>query len=117
MLVIFILKIFQETVETILRTQRPEIHNPKRPGTFFFVHRLDYSSSGLLCIAKNVKACAVAGKAFQERKVDKYYLAILRGHISTDSLDISYDIGEKLFFIYMDKFYASLKISWKQLMK
>ena len=43
-----------------------------------FVHRLDYSTSGSLCIALNKNAAAIAGDKFKNREVIKEYLALVR---------------------------------------
>lgn len=42
----------------------------------FPVHRLDKMTSGLVILAKNSEAAAVFGKMFENREVEKYYLAI-----------------------------------------
>ncbi|OGS49640.1 MAG: RNA pseudouridine synthase [Erythrobacter sp. RIFCSPHIGHO2_12_FULL_63_10] len=43
------------------------------------VHRLDTDTSGCLLLARNPKALSRFGKAFEERQVEKSYLAILDG--------------------------------------
>lgn len=59
------------------------------------MHRLDYSTSGILCIAKNKTAAGRAGKLFEKRLTSKYYLAIVRGHILNFELaDIHYAVGK-----------------------
>ncbi|VVC94229.1 RNA pseudouridylate synthase domain-containing protein 1-like [Leptidea sinapis] len=58
-----------------------------------FVHRLDYSTSGVLCIAKNRTAAAQAGRLFEKRQTHKYYLAVVRQHPDFELGDIYYDIG------------------------
>lgn len=42
----------------------------------WLVHRLDKATSGLLLLAKNQDAASVLSQLFQERNIDKYYLAI-----------------------------------------
>lgn len=42
----------------------------------FPVHRLDKMTSGLIIFAKNSEVAAVFGKMFENREVEKYYLAI-----------------------------------------
>ena len=44
------------------------------------VHRLDTDTSGCLLLARNPKALARFNKSFEDRLVDKTYLAILAGH-------------------------------------
>ncbi len=43
------------------------------------VHRLDRATSGVLLLARNKAAAAELGKAFQQRRVAKSYLAVVRG--------------------------------------
>lgn len=49
-----------------------------RPG---LIHRLDKDTSGLMVVAKNNKTFSHFKKQFQERKVIKYYLALVIGQI------------------------------------
>jgi len=44
--------------------------------TLFPVHRLDKMTSGLVILAKTSEAAAQFGKMFENREVEKYYLAI-----------------------------------------
>lgn len=45
----------------------------------FVVHRLDRETSGVICFAKNEKAHKHLNRQFQERTVDKFYLALVEG--------------------------------------
>ena len=47
------------------------------------VHRLDYSTSGLLLIAKTSTAQRLLGQAFEERRIHKRYCAVVMGLIPT----------------------------------
>lgn len=42
----------------------------------WLIHRLDKVTSGILIVAKNAKAAAVFGELFENRKIEKYYLAM-----------------------------------------
>ena len=42
----------------------------------WLVHRLDKITSGILILAKHPKAAAVFGQMFEQKKIEKYYLAI-----------------------------------------
>jgi tRNA pseudouridine32 synthase/23S rRNA pseudouridine746 synthase len=46
------------------------------------VHRLDTDTSGCLLLARNPKALARFSRAFEERKVAKTYLGLLRGELA-----------------------------------
>lgn len=48
------------------------------------VHRLDRQTSGILLVAKTISAAAALGSQFEERKVDKRYLAIVKGKVPSD---------------------------------
>lgn len=83
----------QDTVADKLRDTFPMLINPKLYHSFYFVHRLDYSCSGALCIALNKTACAAASRAFVKKQTIKYYLALVRGHVKERVIDISIPIG------------------------
>jgi len=50
------------------------------------VHRLDYSTSGLLLIAKTASALAELGRQFESRQVSKKYRAIVVGKIDKEGV-------------------------------
>lgn len=47
--------------------------------TFHVIHRLDREVGGVMVFARTERAAAKLGKAVQERKLEKEYLAVLRG--------------------------------------
>lgn len=61
---------------------------------FYFPHRLDFSTSGVMCIALTKQSCAAASAAFQDRSTEKYYIALLRGHVSKRTIELNMPIGE-----------------------
>ncbi|CAG9577455.1 unnamed protein product [Danaus chrysippus] len=61
-----------------------------------FVQRLDFATSGVICIAKSKTAAAQAGKLFEKRLTKKYYVAIVRKHLKFELADIRYPIGVDL---------------------
>ena len=61
-----------------------------RPG---IVHRLDKWTSGLLIVAKNDWAHACLGQAFQDRAIEKTYLALVHGRLRQASGEIALNIG------------------------
>ena len=61
-----------------------------RPG---IVHRLDRKTSGLLIVAKNNVAHARLSSAFQDRKVQKTYLALVHGKPRRPSAAIELAVG------------------------
>src|SRR5215468_4734513 len=61
-----------------------------RPG---IVHRLDKNTSGLLIIAKNNVAHARLGKAFQDRQVQKRYIALVHGSLARKTGTIELSVG------------------------
>src|SRR4029077_16033247 len=50
----------------------------ERPG---IVHRLDRDTSGVLLVARNAAALEALARQFRERRVEKRYLAVVRGHL------------------------------------
>jgi 23S rRNA pseudouridine1911/1915/1917 synthase len=66
---------------------------PLRPG---IVHRLDKDTSGIIVIAKDDAAYLNLCKQFKERKVEKYYLALLYGTLKKDKEEINTPIGRAI---------------------
>jgi 23S rRNA pseudouridine1911/1915/1917 synthase len=61
-----------------------------RPG---IVHRIDKWTSGLLIVAKNDRAHNRLSRAFQERHVQKTYLALVHGRMRQPTGEIDMNIG------------------------
>jgi 23S rRNA pseudouridine1911/1915/1917 synthase len=57
------------------------------------VHRLDKGTSGLMVIAKNAQTEEALQKEFQERKVQKAYLALIEGVIEPEEGEVDIPIG------------------------
>ncbi|XP_074648792.1 RNA pseudouridylate synthase domain-containing protein 1-like isoform X2 [Tubulanus polymorphus] len=86
------------TVSNQLAHLRPEIVDHSLPHYFRFCHRLDYATSGVLCLGKHRKGAAKCQKAFERRLVKKYYLALVRGHVDNgkdNNMVINADIGQR----------------------
>src|SRR3989344_5550812 len=70
----------QESVTGWLVEKYPEIktvgEDPLRPG---LVHRLDKDTSGLLVIAKTQDSFLYLKSLFQDKKIKKFYLALVHG--------------------------------------
>lgn len=61
-----------------------------RPGV---VHRLDKHTSGVMVVAKDDHAHWRLGKQFEDRKVDKRYLALVEGVVESDADVIDVPLG------------------------
>ncbi|XP_053595956.1 RNA pseudouridylate synthase domain-containing protein 1 [Microplitis demolitor] len=84
----------KKTLENELKKMFPHLANPLLKNGFYFVHRLDYPTSGVICIALNKNSARAASTAFEKRKVKKYYLALVHGHINESHLIINKPIGQ-----------------------
>lgn len=61
-----------------------------RPG---IVHRLDKDTSGLLIVAKTNTAHRFLAKQFEERKIQKEYVALVEGHVTPSRGSIEAPLG------------------------
>jgi 23S rRNA pseudouridine1911/1915/1917 synthase len=71
----------QETVLDLFRHYYPEINtmsDQERPG---IVHRLDKDTSGILILAKTEEAQQKMQELFQQREMQKTYLALVKGQM------------------------------------
>ncbi|XP_012149237.2 RNA pseudouridylate synthase domain-containing protein 1 isoform X2 [Megachile rotundata] len=83
----------KDTLQFELKRVLPNLANPNLFHEFHFVHRLDYATSGVICIALNKKAARAASNAFETRTAKKFYLALLHGHINESYIIIDKAIG------------------------
>lgn len=71
------------TVAQWILAHYPELstvgEDPLRPG---IVHRLDRDTSGILVIAKDPESFQALKQSFQDRDVEKNYVALVYGHLS-----------------------------------
>ncbi len=58
------------------------------------VNRLDRETSGLVLVAKSPEVAAELGTLWENRQTQKLYLAIVRGHVSSDEGVISAPLGK-----------------------
>ena len=61
-----------------------------RPG---IVHRIDKDTSGLIIIAKNNKTHELLSKYFQNKTIERTYIALIKGVLNTDNATIDAPIG------------------------
>lgn len=71
-------------------SQLPSGGDPLRPG---IVHRLDRDTSGLLVVAKTETAHENLADQFRDRTVYKSYVALVHGHVKSDSGRIEEPLG------------------------
>jgi 23S rRNA pseudouridine1911/1915/1917 synthase len=85
----------QETIADILVHERPYLagvgENPLRPG---IVHRLDKETSGIMLIAKDQPTFEYLKEQFQQRLVQKHYIALVYGHPKEDRGTIDITLGK-----------------------
>lgn len=66
------------------------INGTIRPG---IVHRIDKDTSGILVVAKNDNAHKKLSEQFKVHSITRKYIALVRGIIKEDTMDIDYPIG------------------------
>ncbi|MEN7973448.1 MAG: RluA family pseudouridine synthase [Verrucomicrobiota bacterium] len=70
-----------KTIENALAGSLSPSAQPDALGWPRPVHRLDYSTSGLLLVAKTARAQVFFGQQFEERKIHKRYRAVVMGEL------------------------------------
>ena len=71
----------------------PELYQPNLGHGFYVLHRLDYSTSGIVVVPLTKKANTQAMQQFEKRLTRKLYLALVRGCVKEDRLEIDIPIG------------------------
>ena len=84
--------ISEETLVSMLLRARPELGNNKVPR-MGLVHRLDRDTSGLMLVAKTLKAQTALQTQFRERLVEKTYVGVVAGVPAKKTGSIDAPIG------------------------
>ncbi|XP_071029681.1 RNA pseudouridylate synthase domain-containing protein 1-like [Oncorhynchus clarkii lewisi] len=84
----------KHTVQKQLGLRFPELADPGTYYGFRFCHQLDYSTSGVLCVALNKAAAGRVYHCFKDRRATKVYLALVRGWVEEEKMTIDFSIGE-----------------------
>lgn len=71
------------------------IHKALKNVSYVLVHRLDRETSGVLIVAKSQKVYEAMVELFSEKKVEKTYLAVVKGCVKKEEGAIDRPIGLK----------------------
>ena len=71
----------------------PNMGDENRPG---LVHRIDKNTSGLLVIAKTEKSMTILAKKFEDRDLNRKYIALVWGDMKEEEGTITGNIGRSL---------------------
>ena len=71
----------------------PNMGDEDRPG---LVHRIDKNTSGLLVIAKTEKSMTILAKKFEDRDLNRKYIALVWGDMKEEEGTITGNIGRSL---------------------
>jgi 23S rRNA pseudouridine1911/1915/1917 synthase len=72
------------------------LHSPRQATAVprpILLHRLDRDTSGVIALAKTERANRIVSKAFRERRVRKFYLALVHGVVAKEAGLIDAPIG------------------------
>src|SRR5918999_6186903 len=72
---------------------------PLRPGV---VHRLDAGTSGLLVVAKTDEAFVLLRAMFRDHRLERRYLALVRGVVAHDAFTVDAPLGRRTARIVVD---------------
>uniref|UniRef100_UPI00358E7DE7 RNA pseudouridylate synthase domain-containing protein 1 n=1 Tax=Myxine glutinosa TaxID=7769 RepID=UPI00358E7DE7 len=82
------------TIQQRLQRCFPTLIDPTTRHGFRLCHQLDFSTSGVLCVALSRRSAAAAFRCFKERLATKAYLALVRGRVE-DDLILDQAIGNR----------------------
>ena len=71
----------------------PNMGEEERPG---LVHRIDKNTSGVLVVAKTERAMTILAKKFEDRDLNRKYIALVWGDVKEDEGTITGNIGRSL---------------------
>jgi RluA family pseudouridine synthase len=68
--------------------------SPLPAGRIYVVHRLDKDTSGAVVVAKTLPLARHLSTCFEERRVRKVYLAVVRGQVAQDEGEVNRSIAQ-----------------------
>jgi 23S rRNA pseudouridine1911/1915/1917 synthase len=71
----------------------PNMGEEERPG---LVHRIDKNTSGILVVSKTERAMTILAKKFEDRDLNRKYIALVWGDVKEDEGTITGNIGRSL---------------------
>lgn len=74
---------FEDSQEELSLKQRKQTVAKRR---VFFPHQLDYPTSGIICVTFTKNMARTIATCFNDRIVEKFYLAIVNGHFDSSSV-------------------------------
>lgn len=84
----------KNTVTSQLKIKFPDVLAPEI-SEFFFAHRLDFATSGILCCPLNRKAFQELWENLEQQKSSKFYfIALVNGLVDSEMEIIDINIGE-----------------------
>jgi len=91
----------------------PNMGDEDRPG---LVHRIDKNTSGLLVIAKTEKSMTILAKKFEDRDLNRKYIALVWGDVKEEEGTITGNIGRslknrKIMNVFPDREYGKHAVS------
>lgn len=89
----------QITVQTILRRDHPDLVDESLEHDFYFAHRLDFATSGILCLPLNKIACTAFSRSLENRECSKYYIALVHNSVEPEERTIIMPIGQDVRFL------------------
>ncbi|KAI8065233.1 pseudouridine synthase [Gongronella butleri] len=69
----------EPSVDSMIKSQFPDLPPMKN------LHQLDYATSGIYMLAANRRAAGAVQRLFEQRLIEKTYLAIVQGHVARDA--------------------------------
>ena len=84
---------FKQNEETLLDQVFEKLEYKKKDERTGVVHRLDRETSGVIIFAKNEAAEIELKKVFKERKIKKYYVALVSGKLEPEEGRITIPLG------------------------
>ncbi|KAF4316597.1 hypothetical protein BBO99_00008574 [Phytophthora kernoviae] len=79
---------FDVTIEKALARDFPDV------AKFRWIHQLDFATSGVLVVGASKEATATGCRLFRDKRVQKEYLAVVRGHLPFNPADSNAANGE-----------------------
>ena len=101
-----------ETEKTLYHEVSSYVKKKHKSNKIFIIHRLDFDTSGIMIFAKDEKTKRLMQSLFENKKIDRFYIGLVKGHIKPEKSTLKNKLFEdKTHMVYVNEHHKDAKLA------
>ena len=101
-----------ESEKTLYHEVSSYVKKKHKSNKIFIVHRLDFDTSGIMIFAKDEKIKKEMQSLFENKKIDRFYIGLVKGHITPSKCTLKNKLYEdKTHMVYVNEHHKESKLA------